>query len=38
MGHSSIRVTQEIYVHVTSEVYNRFYIATGGSAGSPDAS
>ena len=28
MGHSSIRVTQEIYVHVSSDVYDRFFHAT----------
>src|SRR3954447_18126262 len=28
MGHSSIRVTQEIYVHVTNDVYDRFFEAT----------
>jgi integrase len=30
MGHSSIRVTQEIYVHVSSDVYDRFFDATLG--------
>lgn len=30
MGHSSIRVTQEIYVHVCSDVYDRFFDATRG--------
>ena len=29
LGHSSIRVTQEIYVHVGSDVYDRFFDATG---------
>ncbi len=29
LGHSSIRVTQEIYVHVSSDVYDRFFEATG---------
>ena len=28
LGHSSIRVTQEIYVHVCSDVYDRFFDAT----------
>jgi len=28
MGHSSIRVTQEIYVHVCPDVYDRFFEAT----------
>ena len=28
MGHSSIRVTQEIYVHVSNDVYDRFFDAT----------
>jgi len=28
MGHSSIRVTQEIYLHVYDDVYDRFYAAT----------
>jgi len=28
MGHSSIRVTQEIYVHVCADVYDRFFEAT----------
>jgi hypothetical protein len=31
MGHSSIRVTQEVYVHVTTDVYDRFYDATSGA-------
>lgn len=26
--HSSIRVTQEIYVHVCADVYDRFFDAT----------
>ena len=30
MGHSSIRVTQEIYVHVCADVYDRFFDATAG--------
>src|SRR5438270_516888 len=30
MGHSSIRVTQEIYVHVTNDVYDRLFDATQG--------
>jgi integrase len=32
MGHSSIRVTQEVYVHVTTDVYDRFFEATQGGA------
>jgi integrase len=28
LGHSSIRVTQEIYIHVTDDVYDRLYAAT----------
>jgi integrase len=32
MGHSSIRVTQEIYIDVTSDVFDRFLDATGGGA------
>lgn len=28
MGHSSVRVTQDIYIHVSSDVYDRFYDAT----------
>ena len=28
LGHSSVRVTQEIYVHVSSDVYDRFFDAT----------
>jgi integrase len=32
MGHSSIRVTQEIYVHVCADVYDRFFKATGKPA------
>jgi integrase len=32
MVHSSIRVTQEIYVHVTNDVYDRFFDATSASA------
>ena len=31
MGHSSIRVTQEIYVHVSADVYDRFFDATNGA-------
>jgi site-specific recombinase XerC len=28
MGHSSVRVTQDIYIHVHGDVYDRFYRAT----------
>ena len=28
MGHSSIRVTQEIYIHLCGDVYDRFFEAT----------
>ncbi|MGH9078820.1 MAG: tyrosine-type recombinase/integrase, partial [Acidimicrobiales bacterium] len=28
MGHSSIRVTQEIYIHVHDDLYQRFHEAT----------
>ncbi|MHB8463700.1 MAG: tyrosine-type recombinase/integrase [Acidimicrobiales bacterium] len=28
MGHSSVRVTQDIYIHVHGDVYDRFYQAT----------
>jgi integrase len=28
MGHSSVRVTQDICIHVSSDVYDRFYDAT----------
>jgi hypothetical protein len=28
MGYSSIRVTQDIYVHVHGDLYRRFYQAT----------
>jgi integrase len=28
MGHSSVRVTQDIYIHVSSDIYDRFYDAT----------
>jgi hypothetical protein len=28
MGHSSIRVTKEIEIHVASDVYDRFFEAT----------
>lgn len=28
MGHSSVRVTQDIYIQVSSDVYDRFYDAT----------
>jgi integrase len=28
MGHSSIRVTQEFYVHVCADLYDRFFDAT----------
>jgi integrase len=35
MGHSSIRVTQEIYVHVCADVYDRFFDATRRSTASP---
>jgi len=29
LGHSSVRVTQDIYIHVHGDVYQRFYDATG---------
>jgi integrase len=29
LGHSSTRVTQDIYIHVNDNLYNRFYDATG---------
>lgn len=29
MGHSSTRVTQDIYVHMRTDIYDRFYEATG---------
>ena len=29
MGHSSTRVTQDIYIHVRGDMYDRFYQATG---------
>ena len=29
MGHSSVRVTQEVYIHVNDDLYGRFYAATG---------
>ena len=29
MGHSSTRVTQDIYVHVLPDLYDRFFKATG---------
>lgn len=29
MGHSSTRVTQDIYVHIRSDIYDRFFEATG---------
>lgn len=29
MGHSSTRVTQDIYVHIRSDIYDRFFAATG---------
>jgi integrase len=29
LGHSSTRVTQDIYIHVSDDVYDRFYDATG---------
>ena len=28
LGHSSIRVTQDIYIHVHGDLYQRFYQAT----------
>jgi hypothetical protein len=28
MGHSSVRVTQDIYIHVSGDVYDRFFAAT----------
>ena len=33
MGHSSIRVTQEVYIHVASDVYACFFTATNSTAG-----
>ncbi|MHB1446130.1 MAG: tyrosine-type recombinase/integrase [Acidimicrobiales bacterium] len=30
LGHSSIRVTQDIYIGVDSEIYDRFFLATAG--------
>jgi integrase len=32
LGHSSTRVTQDIYIHVTDDLYNRFYTATAPDA------
>ena len=29
LGHSSTRVTQDIYIHVHDDLYQRFYSATG---------
>jgi integrase len=29
MGHSSTRVTQDIYVHVRDDMFDRFFEATG---------
>lgn len=29
MGHSSTRVTQDIYIHMRSDIYDRFFDATG---------
>ncbi len=29
MGHSSTRVTQDIYIHVRNDMYDRFFKATG---------
>jgi hypothetical protein len=29
MGHSSTRVTQDIYVHVRDDMFERFFDATG---------
>ena len=29
MGHSSTRVTQDIYIHVRYDMYDRFFRATG---------
>ena len=28
MGHSSTRVTQDVYIHVRDDMYDRFYEAT----------
>jgi hypothetical protein len=28
MGHSSTRVTQDVYIHVHGDLYQRFYDAT----------
>lgn len=30
LGHSSVRVTQDVYVHVHDDLYQRFYTATSG--------
>jgi hypothetical protein len=32
MGHSSIRVTQEIYIDVCAEVFDRFFMHRSASA------
>jgi hypothetical protein len=29
MGHASTRVTQDIYIHVRGDMYDRFFRATG---------
>ncbi len=29
LGHSSTRVTQDVYIHVCDDLYDRFYRATG---------
>ncbi len=29
MGHSSTRVTQDIYIHVRDDMFDRFFQATG---------
>ena len=28
LGHSSVRVTQDIYIHIHNDLYTRFYTAT----------
>lgn len=29
LGHSSARVTQDIYIHASDDLYDRFYNAAG---------
>lgn len=36
LGHSSTRITQDVYIHVHDDLYGRFYDATGATTGPRD--